>query len=73
MEETAQNFEKQFFYKQILDFHSPTSNLLNFVKITGPYCTFFKTFLSTVKYVYLNIHYSNIATAEFLVISAETT
>ncbi len=45
MEETAQNFEKRFFYKQILDFHCPskilchTSNLWNFVKITGPYYT----------------------------------
>ncbi len=38
MEETAQNF-----YKQILEFHSPskilchTSKLWNFVKIIGPY------------------------------------
>jgi hypothetical protein len=44
LEETAQNFEKRFFYKQILDFYCPskilchTSKLRNFVKITGPYC-----------------------------------
>ncbi len=44
MEETAQNFEKRFFYKQIIDFHCPskilshTSKLYNFFKITGPYC-----------------------------------
>ncbi len=37
--------EETIFYKQILDFHCPakilchTSNLWNFVKITGPYCT----------------------------------
>ncbi len=43
MQETAQYFEKQFFYKQILDFNCPskilclTSKLRNFVKITGPY------------------------------------
>jgi hypothetical protein len=42
MEETTQNFEKRFFYKQILDVQFPskilchTSNLWNFVKITGP-------------------------------------
>jgi hypothetical protein len=41
MEETAQNFVKVF-YNQILDFKLPfqtlchTSNLGNFVKITGP-------------------------------------
>ncbi len=38
-------FRKTVFYKQILDFQCPskilchTSNLWNFVKITGPYCT----------------------------------
>ncbi len=45
MQETAQYFEKCLFYKQVLDSHRPskilcnTSNLWNFVKITGPYCT----------------------------------
>ncbi len=43
MQETAQHFEKQFFSKQVLDFHGPyriicyTSKLWNFVKITGPW------------------------------------
>jgi hypothetical protein len=34
--------------------------------------TFFKSFSKNCKYVYFNIHDSNIATAEFLVIQAET-
>jgi hypothetical protein len=34
--------------------------------------TFFKSFFEYCKYVHFNIHDSNIATAEFLVISAET-
>jgi len=43
MQETAQYFEKQLFYKHVWDFHNPvkilcrTSKLCNFVKITGPY------------------------------------
>jgi len=42
MQEAAKYFEKQFFYKQVLDFHRlfkilcNTSKLLKFVKITGP-------------------------------------
>ncbi len=45
MEETAKNFEKRFFINRSSDFHCPskilcyTSNLWNFVKITGTYCT----------------------------------
>ncbi len=48
MQETAQYFQKRFFIKEALDFHSPfkilchTSKLWNFVKITGLYCTVHK-------------------------------
>ncbi len=41
MEETAKNFEKTVFYKQILDFHCPSKILCHtskLWKITGPYC-----------------------------------
>jgi hypothetical protein len=46
-------FRKTVFYKQILDFHCPskilcyTSNLWNFVKITGPYCSPFQHLLKS--------------------------
>ena len=50
MEETTQNLEKRFFYKQIFDFHRPSNNFSGHlgVKITSPQCISAKAFNSTL-------------------------
>jgi hypothetical protein len=46
---------------------------LDFRLRNGQFLTHSSNPLKYCKYVFFNIHYSNIATADFLVISAETT